>query len=243
MCRLRKSVEVDVRGGKMTRLENCVQCVIATASNQPTAGEYCRQCDRSTDMEGVAIVDKDVLVLAVNERSALTERLYKHCNSQFPQGGRTAATATFKSVPIDLVVAFCDAEPSLWRRMNVRSSPSKRRVKYVTTRMESIASLVCFHEKHGDPPRVVKSKSRTRAMWARARVEQHKRRASFRWVRLTDNSDIVTFVPSFIVEVTETPWKRGGKLRTILARCASTRPSCRPRLEMKCNFFRATPSQ
>ena len=209
-CRLRKRTDAAVRGGKMARRENCVQCVIATASNQPTAGDYCRQCGRSTDINGVATVDRDVLV------SAVTETLYERCNSQFPQGGRTAATATFKNVPIDLVAAFCDAEPGLWRRMDVKSSPSKRRVKYVTTRMEGIASLVCFHEKHGDTPRVVKSKSRTRAMRARARVEQHKRRASFSWVRLTDNGDIVTLLPPFIVEVTETPWKRGSKLRSIL---------------------------
>jgi hypothetical protein len=126
-CRLRKSADAAVRGGKMARRVNCVQCVVATASNQHTAEDYCRQCGRSTDMEGVAAVDRDVLV------SAVTETLYERCNSQFPQGGRTAATATFKSVPIDLVAAFCDAEPGLLRRMNVKSSPSKRRVKYVTT--------------------------------------------------------------------------------------------------------------
>jgi hypothetical protein len=81
--------------------------------------------------------------------------------------------------------------------------------------MEGIASLVCFHERHGDPPRVVKSKSRTRAMRARARVEHHKRRTSFTWARLTDNGDIVTLLPPSIVEVIEIPWKRGGKLRSI----------------------------
>ena len=152
-CRLRKVAEAVVRGRKMARRENCVQCLIATAANQPTGADYCRQCGRSTDLEGVATVGRDVLV------SAVTETLYERCISQFPQGGRTAATATFKSVPIDLVAAFCDAEPGLWRKIGVRSSPMKRRVKYVTTRMEGIASLVCFHEKHGDPPRVVKSKS------------------------------------------------------------------------------------
>jgi hypothetical protein len=47
----------------------------------------------------------DVLV------SAVIETLYKRCNSQFLQGGRTAATLTFKSVHIDLVAAFRDAEP------------------------------------------------------------------------------------------------------------------------------------
>jgi hypothetical protein len=112
-------------------------------------------------MEGVANVDKDVLVLAV------TETLYERCNSQFPQGRRTAATAIFKGVPIDLLAAFCDAEQGLWRIVNAKSSPSKPRVKYVTTRMEGIASVVCFHEKHGDPPRVVRSKSRTRAVGVR----------------------------------------------------------------------------
>jgi hypothetical protein len=58
-------------------------------------------------MEGVAIVDKDVLV------SAVTETLYERCNSQFPQGGRKAATSTFKSVSIDRVAVFCDAEPRI----------------------------------------------------------------------------------------------------------------------------------
>jgi hypothetical protein len=33
---------------------------------------------------------------------------------------------------------------------------------------------------------------------------------------LRDNGDIVTLLPPFIVEVTETPWKRVGKLRSIL---------------------------
>jgi hypothetical protein len=82
--------------------------------------------------------------------------------------------------------------------------------------MEGIVSLVCFHEKHGDTPRFVKSKSRTRAMRARARVEQHKRRASFNWVRLTVNGDIVTLLPPFSVEVTETLWEKGSALRRIL---------------------------
>jgi hypothetical protein len=73
-----------------------------------------------------------------------------------------SAIATFKSASIDLVAAFCDAEPRLWRKIGVRSSPRKRRVKHVTTRIEGIASLVCFHEKHGDPPRVEKRKSSIR---------------------------------------------------------------------------------
>ena len=60
----------------------------------------------SYNLEGVATVDGDVLV------SAVTETLYERCNSQIPQGGRTAATGTFKNVPIDLVAAFCDAK--LW---------------------------------------------------------------------------------------------------------------------------------
>jgi hypothetical protein len=146
-------------------------------------------------MGGVATVEWDVLV------SALTKTLYECCNSQFPKGGRTTATTTFKSVLIDLVAAFCDAEPGLWRRITVESSSSKRRVKYGTTRTEIIASFVCFHEKHGDPPRVVKNKSRTRAERTRARVEQHKRRGSCIWVWLTDNGDIVTPLSPFIVEV------------------------------------------
>ena len=158
----------------------------------------------------MATVDGDVLV------SALTETLYERCNSQIPQGGRTAATGTFKNVPIDLVAAFCDAKPWLWRQITVKSTPSRRRVKYVTTRMEGIASLVCFHDKHGDPPRVRNMKSRTRAERAQARVGQHKRRGSFSWARLTDNGDIVTLLPPFTVEVTETLWKKGSKLRSIV---------------------------
>jgi hypothetical protein len=50
---------------------------------------------RSTDL-GVAIVDRDMLM------SAMAKTLYERYNSQFPQNGRTAATAAFKSVPIDL---------------------------------------------------------------------------------------------------------------------------------------------
>eukprot|EP00193_Tetraselmis_chui_P020149 CAMPEP_0177791894 /NCGR_PEP_ID=MMETSP0491_2-20121128/24203_1 /TAXON_ID=63592 /ORGANISM="Tetraselmis chuii, Strain PLY429" /LENGTH=145 /DNA_ID=CAMNT_0019314209 /DNA_START=1299 /DNA_END=1736 /DNA_ORIENTATION=- len=56
-------------------------------------------------------------------------------------------------------------------------------------------------------------KSRTRTERAHARVEQHKRRGSFTWARLTDNGDIVTLLPLFTVEVTETMWKNGSKLR------------------------------
>jgi hypothetical protein len=110
-------------------------------------------------------VDMDVLVSAMNE--TLSERR----NSHFPQGERTTATASFKSLPIDLVAAFYDAESYLWRKLRVRFNPSKRRVKHVATRMECIASRVCVHEKHGDPPRVLKSKIRTRAMRARALAE------------------------------------------------------------------------
>jgi hypothetical protein len=47
-------------------------------------------------------------------------------------------------------------------------------------------------------------------------VEQHKRRGSFSWARLTDNGDIVTLIPPFIVEVTETMWKKGSKLRNTI---------------------------
>jgi ribosomal protein L40E len=114
----------------MARRENCVHCLLATAAKQPTAADYCRQCGRSTDLEGVATVDGNVLV------SAVTDTLYERCNLQIPHGGRTAATGTFKNVPIDLVSAFCDAKPWLWRKMTVRSTASRRRVKYVTTRME-----------------------------------------------------------------------------------------------------------
>jgi hypothetical protein len=103
-------------------------------------------------------------------------------------------------------------------KITVKSTPSRRRVKDVTTRMEGIASLVCFHDKHGDPPRVRNMKSRTRAERAHARVEQHKRRGSFSWARLTDNGDIVTLLPSFTVEVTETLWKKGSKLRSIVGK-------------------------
>jgi hypothetical protein len=88
---LQKSAEAAVRGGKMARRENCVQCVVTTAANQPTAADYCCQCGMSIDMEGVATVDKDVPVLA------MIKALYERCNSQFPQSGRTAATTTFKS--------------------------------------------------------------------------------------------------------------------------------------------------
>jgi hypothetical protein len=42
------------------------------------------------------------------------------------------------------------------------------------------------------------------ASFVKARVEQHKRRGSFSWAQLTDNGDIVTRLPPFIVEVTET---------------------------------------
>jgi hypothetical protein len=94
----------------MGRRENCVQCRLASAANQPTAADKCRQWGRSTDLEGVATVDGDVSVSAVNET------LYERRNSQIPQGGRTAATGTFKIVPIDLVAAFCDAKPWLWRK-------------------------------------------------------------------------------------------------------------------------------
>jgi hypothetical protein len=59
-------------------------------------------------------------------------------------------------------------------------------------------------------------KSRTRAERAQMRVEQHKMRGSFNWARLTDNGDIVTLVPPFTVEVTETLWKKGSKLRSIV---------------------------
>jgi hypothetical protein len=59
-------------------------------------------------------------------------------------------------------------------------------------------------------------KSRTRTERAQARVEQHKRRGSFTWARLTDNGDIVTLLPLFTVEVTETMWKNGSKLRCIV---------------------------
>jgi hypothetical protein len=62
-------------------------------------------------MKGVDAVDMDVLV------SVVTETLYERCNSQFPQGGRAVATSTFKSVHIDVVAVFCDAEPALWRRI------------------------------------------------------------------------------------------------------------------------------
>jgi hypothetical protein len=51
----------------------------------------------------------------------------------------------------------------------------------------------------------------------RARVEQHKRRGSFSGVRLTNNGDIVTLLPPFIADVTEIPWEKSGKLRSILS--------------------------
>jgi hypothetical protein len=47
-------------------------------------------------------------------------------------------------------------------------------------------------------------------------VEQHKRRGSFSWARLTGNGDSVTLRPPFTVEVKETLWKKGGKLRNIV---------------------------
>jgi hypothetical protein len=74
--------------------------------------------------------------------SVVTKTLYERCNSQFPQGERTFATTTLKNIPVDLVAAFFDVERGLWREMIVKYSPSKRRVKYVTTRMKGIALLV-----------------------------------------------------------------------------------------------------
>jgi hypothetical protein len=74
-CRLRENAVAAVRGGKMARRENCVHCLIATAANQPTGADYCRQRDRSMDLVGVSTVDMDVLV------SAVTETLYdERCN-------------------------------------------------------------------------------------------------------------------------------------------------------------------
>jgi hypothetical protein len=128
------------RGGSAWRengtSQNCVQCAIAAVANQPTAAYHCRQCVKSTDKEGVSIVDMGVLV------SVVSETIYERWNSQFARGGLIAATTIFKTVPIDLAAAFCDAEPDLWRRMTVKSNPSKHRVKYVTTRMEGTASFV-----------------------------------------------------------------------------------------------------
>jgi hypothetical protein len=89
----------------MARRETYVQCLLATVANRPTAADYCRQCGRSIDLEGVATLDGNVLV------SAVIDTLYERCKSQIPQGGRTAATGTFKNVPIGLVAAFCDATP------------------------------------------------------------------------------------------------------------------------------------
>jgi hypothetical protein len=71
------------------------------------------------------MVDMDVLV------SAVTHTLYERCSSQIPQGRRTTATTIFKSVPKELVVVLCDAQPRLWRKIAVKSTPSRRRVKYI----------------------------------------------------------------------------------------------------------------
>jgi hypothetical protein len=141
----------------------------------------------------------DVLV------SAVTGTRYERCDSLIPQGGRTYETAAFNNVPIDLVAVFCDTGPHVWRIIVVKFTKHASSVVCHHHYGRLFASIVCVHEKRVDPPKFWKFESSICAEPAHARVEQHKRRESFNWVRLTGNGDIVTIILPFTVEVMETP--------------------------------------
>jgi hypothetical protein len=74
-CTLQKVAEAVVRMCVEGKLHVAKTAYNVTAAYQPTGADHCRQCGMSIDLEGVATVDKDVLV------SAVTGTLYERYNS------------------------------------------------------------------------------------------------------------------------------------------------------------------
>eukprot|EP00873_Tetraselmis_striata_P001534 jgi/Tetstr1/421798/TSEL_012701.t1 len=74
-------------------------------------------------MGALALVEEGVLVAAV------TEALCERCNSQHTQGGRKFATASFKNIPADLLVAFCQSRPELWHLVKDTTDRKGKRVE------------------------------------------------------------------------------------------------------------------
>eukprot|EP00873_Tetraselmis_striata_P015227 jgi/Tetstr1/435491/TSEL_024396.t1 len=92
----------------MARREDRARCVPAFSANQPAASEFCRQCGKSTTVDGLAVVGEEALV------SAVTEAICDCLNGHHMQGGLKPATATFRGMPADLLVSLCEARPEMW---------------------------------------------------------------------------------------------------------------------------------
>eukprot|EP00873_Tetraselmis_striata_P022847 jgi/Tetstr1/443111/TSEL_031167.t1 len=160
------------------------------------------------------LVEEGVLVAAV------TEALYERCNSQHTQGGRKFATASFKNIPADLLVAFCQSRPELWHLVkDTTDRKGKRVVRYITYTSEGVASVLFLHEKHGDPLKPRQHRSAMQAARHKARREQHARRGAHGGVRMTDRGDMVSVLYPLALEVTETPYPYSGS--TLLERAGT----------------------
>eukprot|EP00873_Tetraselmis_striata_P046462 jgi/Tetstr1/466726/TSEL_011199.t1 len=198
----------------MARRENCGRCILAIAANQPAATDVCRNCARSTALGALALVEEGVLVAAV------TEALYERCNSQHTQGGRKFATASFKNIPADLLVAFCQSRPQLWHLVkDTTDRKGKRVVRYITYTSKGVASVLFLHEKHGDPLKPRQHRSAMQAARHKARREQHARRGAHGGVRMTDRGDMVSVLYPLALEVAETPYPYSGS--TLLERAGT----------------------
>eukprot|EP00873_Tetraselmis_striata_P035889 jgi/Tetstr1/456153/TSEL_042921.t1 len=82
----------------------------------PAASEFCRKCGKSTTVDGLPVVDEEALV------SAVTEAMYGRMNGHghHMQGGLKPAMATFRGLPADLLVSFCEARPDMWHASKLK---------------------------------------------------------------------------------------------------------------------------
>eukprot|EP00873_Tetraselmis_striata_P011896 jgi/Tetstr1/432160/TSEL_021617.t1 len=132
-------------------------------------------------------------------------------------GGLKPATTTFRGVPADLLISFCEARPDMWHKVRVTTRGGSKKARYISTFREGVESVAVFKDVHGGALKVRNHMRLAKKSRADARVEQHVKRGAHGGVRMTDMGDIVfTLYPQSLIEVKEEPYRgRGSKLKVV----------------------------
>eukprot|EP00873_Tetraselmis_striata_P046396 jgi/Tetstr1/466660/TSEL_011148.t1 len=115
--------------------------------------------------------------------------MYDRLNSHHMQGGLKPATATFRGVPANLLVSFCEARSDMWHKVRVTARGGSKKVRYMTTCREGVESVAVFQDVHGGPLKARNHMRPAKKARAEERAELHVKRGAhggiggsiFRW--------------------------------------------------------------
>jgi len=132
------------------------------------------------------------------------------------RGGSKPATTTFRGVPADLLILFCEARPGMSHKVRVTARGGSKKVRCIATFREGVESVAVFKDVHGGPLTVRNHRRLAKKARADARAEQHVKKGAHGGVRMTDMGDIVFTLYPQSLEVEEEPFRgRVNKLKVV----------------------------